>query len=886
MLKLKRTFDLHRDVACDLRTKEASVCRVKEYSGEVDTRILNIECDGGILYSWKGATGTTRIGKYDPETKQNKLLYTFDKQVRVSSCSLNKEETLLAVSLAQTTREVGGLKPASKCLTLLIEIHPINDTKVLKAVDFRVKVQFLHQDEADRRSVLESHLLLLTEEGYVDLYHILLTRQEGYRVVMAYPERLTRTAERIVEDLCWVQWDGHTQRLYYVTLKGKYLLRCVQFYSNHNCENALELPLEMPANSFPVVKFVNLGFDHYHADKPEQELVKMEVFTDRIGSMCICYNHPVNRSNGEVVYTVALVHKGCSKTFQVSPGSVELSERSAQLHPLFIPLGYYIVVFVEGHFLHLINTRQQEMLCHSLFLSGHDVDLGLQCRSADIAVLRSEEKASVSLLELSSGRVHSAELSAARLLQILRADKASKCPGSEPDPERLAALHCLLVYMGNDPNLELKIIEWLCDVDVSTVQSFDHIQEFILASLYRICYEKSLNLDKILPYSSVFDKKDIPKGLLSIPGVTCATELHTETVFTIKWSHSLSLRRSRASSLASFWSELQWNTESTKYLEAVPDPRYRTCRVQAEWDKLLKSERRPSSHTNHIEDNAKKVLSTVDTWSLDKKLVPLFLEEDPQQRALIGLTVDRLREHLSRHLPRLGKKKIDLLVVNYVTKLLELIRHMLETVWVKNKLGPRALCLSQRGSAAEMSVFHFMFRILEAAVSLCLPLPPGFHTLLAVFAVRCLPQHSFLQYIDHKLLQLTETFVARLMTDLDNSDTNEKLKFSILKRLPQPMEQTIYHMWDHPDTSASISRDYVRTLLEKHNKTKGFTFGGRDKPGFRPEFLPLTYLAKTLSDIEEQGTNPFEQQQENVDARFVEETALKKTLILLSFEEK
>lgn len=29
----------------------------------------------------------------------------------------------------------------SKCLTLLIEIHPINNTKVLKAVDCRVKVQ-------------------------------------------------------------------------------------------------------------------------------------------------------------------------------------------------------------------------------------------------------------------------------------------------------------------------------------------------------------------------------------------------------------------------------------------------------------------------------------------------------------------------------------------------------------------------------------------------------------------------------------------------------------------------------------------------------------------------------------------------------------------------
>ncbi|XP_040885965.1 gamma-secretase-activating protein isoform X2 [Toxotes jaculatrix] len=865
MLKLKQKFDLHNDVVCDILRKEASVCRVKEYSGAVDTRILNIERDGGILYSWKGATGTTRIGKYDSNTKQNKLLYSFDKKVCVSSCSLNKEETLLAVSLAQNTRGDERLRPISKCLTLLIEIHPINNTKVLKAVDCRVKVQFLHE-EADRRSVLESHLLLLTEDGYVDLYHVLLTKQEGYRVVMANPDRLPKTVERLVEDLIWVQWDGHAQRLYYLAHKDNFLLRCIQFYPNHNRETVMELPLELPANPFRTFKFVNLGFDHYHMERPEQELVRMEVFTNRIGSMCVCYSQPL-KDKQELIYTMVLVHKDCRKTFRVSLGGEQSQQKTTQLHPLFIPIGYYILVYLQDYFLHCINTRQQEMLCHSLFLSGPDVDLGLQCQSANLTVLHAEEEPCGSLLDLASGKIHTAELSRAYLLQILRSDTASRCPSSKADPQHLAALHCLLVYMGNDPNLELKIIEWLCD-NVNAFDSFDQIQEFILASLYRISYEKSLSLDKVLPYSSVFDMKEVPACLLTIPSVLCTTELHIESVLKGK----------------GFWTELQWNTERTKYLDAVPNPRYRTSHIQADWD-TLRSERRPSSHMNHMEENTKKVLSMVDTWCLDKKLVPLFQEEDHQQRLLIGLTVDKLREHLNRHLPRLGKKKIDSLVVCYVAKLLELIRHMLESVWLKYKLGPRVLCLAQQGSPAEWSVFHFMFRILEATRGLCLPLPPGYHTLLAVFAVRCLPHQTFLQYIDHGFLQLTETFLSRLMTDLDNSDANERLKFSILKRLPEPMEQRIYHMWDHPVSSASISRDYVRTLLEKRNRNKGFAFTGRDKPGFRPEFLPLTYLAKTLSDIEEQALNPFEEQ-ENVDARFVEETALKQTLILLGFEEK
>ncbi|KAK2858925.1 hypothetical protein Q5P01_003545 [Channa striata] len=865
MLKLQPKFDLHSDVVSDILRKEALVCRVKDYSSAVDTRILNIERDGVILYSWKGATETTRIGKYDSNTKQNKLLYSFDKQVCVSSCSLNKEETLLAVSLAQNTTGGERLKPISKCLTLLIEISPINNTKVLKAVDCRVKVQFLHQ-ETDRRSVLESHLLLLTEDGYVDLYHVLLTKQEGYRVVMANPERLPKLVERIVEDFSWVQWDGHTQRLYYLTHKDKFLLRCLQFYSNHNFETVLELPLELPANPFRTVKFVNLGFDHYHMDRPEKELIRMEVFTDTIGSMCVCCSQPV-KDKQELIYTLVLVHKNCSKTFRVSLGSDQLQQKTTQPHPLFIPIGYYILVYLQDYFLHCINTRQQEMLCHSLFFSGQNLNSGLQCLSANIKVLHAEEQSCGSLLDLASGKIHDADLSPAYLLQILQSDTPSKCPSSKADPQRLAALHCLLVYMGNDPNLELKIIQWLCD-NVNAFESFDQIQEFILASLYRISYEKSLSLDKVLPYSSVFDKKEVPVCLLKVPGVLCTTEMHIECVLKGK----------------GFWTELQWNTERTKYLDAVPNPRYRPSHVQREWNKL-RSERRPSSLMNHMEENTKKVLSMVDTWCLDKKLVPLFQEEDHHQRVLIGLTVDKLREHLNRHLPRLGKKKIDSLVVSYVAKLLELIRHMLESVWLKNNLGTHVLCLTQQGSPAEWSVFHFMFRILEATRGLCLPLPPGYHTLLAVFAVRCLPHHTFLQYIDHGFLQLTETFVSRLMTDLDNSDANERLKFSILKRLPQPMEQRIYHMWDHPVSSASISRNYVRTLLEKPNRNKRFGSVSRDKPSFRPEFLPLTYLAKILSDIEEQALNPFEEQ-ENVDARFVEETALKQSLILLGFEEK
>ncbi|XP_051543843.1 gamma-secretase-activating protein isoform X1 [Myxocyprinus asiaticus] len=855
MLRLNPTFDTQKDVVSSILAKEETV---RGNIGVLEPRILTVERDGGVVYSWRGATGTTRIGKYDPHSTENKLLYTFDKQVCVSSCSLNREETLLAVSLSQTTQGEGRLRPVSKCLTLLIEIHPINNTKVLKAVDCRVKVQFLYP-KTWRTSVLESHLLLVAEDGYVDQYHITLTRQEGYRVVMLNPARLGR--DRVAEEFCWVQWDSDTQRLYYLTAREKHTLKCVQFFADRNFETVFELPLEMANIPNAPVRFVNFGYDHYQELK--EEGLKLEVFTDPTGTMCVCYSPPVCWHKNST-YTIAFVHRGCSKTFTVSLEKDCAPANESTIHPIFIHLGYYIAVYLAGHFLHLINCRQQDLLCYSLFLSGADGDIEALGSGTEVVNVSGGR-----LLDVRAGRMYSTELNHDILLELLSSDR--------PEAQRLAALHCMLVYLQPNPVIELKIINWISE-NVMSFDAFDQIQEFILASLYRISYQQCVSLDKVLPYSCVFEKKELPVALTAIPGVKCTPDLLCQPLI-----------KGKAKSLQGYWEELQHVLDRMRYFEVVPSPRFRTTLIKEDWTRLqaaLNSEKKKSPRYHHnIEENTKKVLSMVDTWRLDRRVVPLFQEEDQQQRMLVGLMVDKLREHLNRHLSRLGKKKIDLLVVNYTAKLLELVWHVLESVWQKLKLGPWVLCLKQQGSSEEWAMLHVMFRILEATKGLCLPLPPGYSTLLSVLGVRCLPRHTFLQYVDHGLLQLTEPFVSRLMTDLDNSDANEQLKFSILKRLPECMGQKVSQQWDHPITSACISREYVRTLLDKYPESKDSMLLDHGKSSFYFEFLPLNYLAKILSDREEKAQNPFEEQ-ENVDVRFVEETALKQTVIKLGFEVK
>lgn len=50
------------------------------------------------------------------------------------------------------------------------------------------------------------------------------------------------------------------------------------------------------------------------------------------------------------------------------------------------------------------------------------MDLDLPCQTADMTVLHAEEEPSCSILDLGTGRIHTAEVNPAYLLQILRSD--------------------------------------------------------------------------------------------------------------------------------------------------------------------------------------------------------------------------------------------------------------------------------------------------------------------------------------------------------------------------------------------------------------------------------------------------------------------------------
>ncbi|NXC72970.1 GSAP protein, partial [Anhinga anhinga] len=794
-----------------------------------------------------GNQRNTHIGLYDLQTKQNEHLYMFEKDLHIMSCSVNNERTLLAVSFRQYTEEERVsrlLQSVSKYLALLVEIHPINNVRVLKAVDSCVRVQFLYPAEG-RNTSTESRLLLVSEDKYIEQFDIHVVAEEEHKMVIENSGQLPRA--RVADDLIWAQWDMMEQRLFYIVAKeSTSTLKCVQFYPDENFNSILESHLDISVNDTQL-KLVNFGYDYCQDQDVASKSLNIQVFTSKAGGLCVCCSLASDIPD-EIVYSIYFLHKGYNKTFKVS---LERTESHQLKEVAFMNLDYYVAAYLPGQFLHLLNIQHPDLLCYSLFLTGEDarIDKLKNCS------IRSPLTSTV--LDCHLGSMYAVSISDSALLQFLQ--------NSKRDSERLAALHCALLHFQHTEDLEMQVIWWISE-NLSTCHSFDPIQEFIVASLYcRMCPETH-NLDKLLPYTSLLDWIGI------IPGVTCATDIISLPV--------LEFQNSKG-----FWEKLNSNLESVKYAE--PHLHYHSNVLRREWRNLSeevnmlcsfgdfclfknqREERRTTAYLRNIFENA-------------KKLVPLFQEEDYQQQLLMGLMVAQLKDHLMRHLQYVGKKKIDQIVLDYVANLLNVVHRIMKEVWRRYQLHSCVFCFDERGSTEEFAVFHIMSRILEAANGMCMPLPPGFHTLHLGLGVRCLPLHTLLHYIDNGVLHLTETCVRKLLKDLDDTEKNEKLKFSIVMRLPEALGQKVRQFWNHPINANFIARKYVKLLLEK--------LGNRqcsrpipERLSVPVEFLPLNYLTNMLAEIENQGVHSYEKD-DHVNVRFVEEMALKHTVTLLGLK--
>ncbi|XP_073508386.1 gamma-secretase-activating protein [Phyllobates terribilis] len=843
LLDFQVTFNLFRDVLPWVSTQGSPVSETLEKTSRT-LRITNIERDGNVLYTWKGVEGFTGIGLYDPLAKQNEMLYSFDSEVNIISTSVNSEKTLLALSYFHPSCEVHSrlLSPVSRYLALLIEIKPINNVKVLKAVDSRIRVQFLCPAE-DVYKCYESHLLVVSEEKYIDQFHINVSEEDGKRMVITNIGQIPN--DRIAEDFVWAQWDVSEQMFFYIVPKrAGCVLHCIQFYPGGDFKYVLEIPLEIFIAD-QGVSLVNLGYD------PPEERGKgritsqnLQLFTNKRGGLCLFYYQLPNVLQ-EFTYMVAFLHKGCSKSFKVRTTMTD----PKQLKKLsFINIDSYVAVYLPDQFLHLINTRHPDLMCYNFFLAAADARISGMCWDCPLqTVLRTH------VIECCTGILFSVSINHTQLLRFLAE--------SRWDSERLAGMHCFLLHLNTQPQEETQLIEWICD-NLSTCLSFDPIQEFIIASLHRHMSLETMSLDKLLPYTSV------PFWSQDMDGVSCTTDITDMPILKI-------------GTFKGFWekfhSELEYMKQAQqRFLYSNHMQRRDWCRLISEVDTI---EKRNDIYRRNILENAKKVLRNRDTKTYDGRIVPLNQEEDYLQKDLMGLMMVKLKDHLSQHLHHVAKNKIDKIVLDFLCKQLDLVCQILEAVWRKHGLDHSVLCLNGNGNSSEYFAFHVMCRITDSATKMCMPLPPGFQTLHLSLAVRCLPLGNLLQNIDAGLLTLTETFVVKLLKELDDNERNEKLKCSIILRLPENISEKVHNLWDHAISNNVIAMKYVKKLLFRLNQKELTSHSPADRSPLYINFLPLNYLIMMLSEVEDRALNPFEE--DNIDAAFLEEIALKQTADLL-----
>ncbi|XP_023580085.1 gamma-secretase-activating protein [Octodon degus] len=861
-LRLVPDFDPAEDALPALRAARGCGADVLEINYE-SLHVLNVERNGNIIYTYKDGKGNVVFGLFDCQTRQNEYLYTFEKDLQAVSCSVNSERTLLATSLVQSSKEGkrNELQPGSKCLTLLVEIFPVNYVKVLKAVDSCIWVQFLYP-RVTSHPLPQSHLLLVSEEKYIEQYRIHVTQEDENKVVIKDSCRLPR--DRIVEDFVWAQWDTPEQRLYYINVKrSRPVLKCIQFNADESFTLMFETPLDIPLSGSEF-KLVNFGCGYHEEQEKWSKHLTLYVFTNHTGSLCACYSQK-SESWEQVTYSVFYFHEGYRKTFTTAPGS---GGSHVTKDITFLNLEW-------GGALYLL-------FCFLKFWPGNNqmTEVLPQCP------LRSLSASLV--LDSASGKLYRAVLDPSGLLQFLRAARL--------DCERMAVLHCLLACGRPLQPLETQIIQWISE-NVSTCHSFDLVQEFIIASSYWSVYPEKSNVDTLVQYSSVcaWDRE--------IPGIALVTEEIPLLLMKVNHLHGhdrdcrLLVGVAKAGRLCRTllgWSG-HWSGRRLLDSPGVGDPSpltalslrspqgiplHDTARLLFGTDFSETGKRRSTAYVRNILNSAIKVISNMEARHPEPRLSPLLQEEDAPQRLLTGLMVSELKDHLLRHLQGVEKKKIEQMVVDYTSKLLDLICCIVETSWRIHNLESWPLQLNGRGSAAEFAVFHIMTRILEATRSVFLPLPPGFHTLHTTLGVHCLPLHSLLNYIDNGILLLTGTVVERLLKDLDNTEKNEKLKFSIIVRLPPLIGQKIYRFWDHPVSANIISRNHVSRLLPNYQKKPWNST--INKSSSSVDFLPLNYLIEILTNLESsnQALRDFEGH-DNVDAEFVEEAALKHTTMLL-----
>ncbi|CAL1531807.1 unnamed protein product [Lymnaea stagnalis] len=351
----------------------------------ITPRIINQEKGGTVLFVWndviKANTSATIFGMYEPEAQKHSVIYIYEKKVKVVSCSLNQERTLLAFSISIPRESPSEHKQKVVYQAYLAELQSVEKNVFSLNMERStfLKVQFLYPTQQGQPHNKESHMLVFLHKESIGLYRV-PTARIGERGVMMSSQPKT---EQIIRKFVWCQWDVQHQRLHYIqnvrvdngsnNISQK--MSTIQFSMKGKYENMLEIPINFP---FPYIRTADKP--HYgdiplHTGIPELSL-NVSVLTQSSGTFCLCYHKLITDQKSksspqppseyqDVEYYISMVHHaktlhGCVYNL---PKHVVIQKRL-----VFSWLGSYLLVMLPGYFVHLLNVGPSFEPCHHILL--------------------------------------------------------------------------------------------------------------------------------------------------------------------------------------------------------------------------------------------------------------------------------------------------------------------------------------------------------------------------------------------------------------------------------------------------------------------------------------------------------------------------------------
>ena len=342
-------------------------------------RLIGQEKDGTILFAWDQTSNdgdqTTNVGLYQKNISSFATIYQHENVASIVAATVNQEHTLLAFTI--------DLKDEDSTFdSYLAEIKPQNRVFTLNIAgsDFR-KLQFLYPDssKSSHRTQPTSNFLLIVPEKFVCLYKIKMQAVRTGALMSTQPER-----EIIQQNFNWYQWDPYAQFLYHARFetlatqaqasvngggKNALFLHCLRFQGNtQQLVFSVSLPLPYPVS---VYSSTSTSYKSPLALTLPVREKNLQILYRQDGYWCVCVQHcSGSKDNMKLVgdegcridYSVFILHNGNVLYGQV-PMTVFANE-SLYIH--FMLIGCFVVAYIPGFMLHLLNIGPRVDPCHHL----------------------------------------------------------------------------------------------------------------------------------------------------------------------------------------------------------------------------------------------------------------------------------------------------------------------------------------------------------------------------------------------------------------------------------------------------------------------------------------------------------------------------------------